>query len=114
MLSHSWSEDSRYLHHEPGEELQLDWPELSNTPWGAKAQVLAGALSHSGRPRGCFSGIGRSRTGSRRSMACYGGSARSWQVDRPPTIDEMRACASSSTADSRFACASDSPRELPR
>jgi hypothetical protein len=42
------------LEHEPGEELQLDWLELSETPWGEKAYVLVGALSHSGRgrPRG--------------------------------------------------------------
>lgn len=37
--------------HEPGEELQLDWLELSETPWGAKAHLLVGALSHSGRLR---------------------------------------------------------------
>ena len=43
------------LEHEPGEELQLDWLELSETPWGAKAYVLVGALSHSSRLRGCFS-----------------------------------------------------------
>ena len=41
------------LDHEPGEELQLDWLELSETPWGEKAYVLVGALSHSGRVRGC-------------------------------------------------------------
>ena len=39
------------LDHEPGEELQLDWLELSETPWGVKAYVLVGALSHSGRLR---------------------------------------------------------------
>lgn len=43
------------LEHEPGEELQIDWLELSQTPWGCKAYVLVGALSHSGRLRGCFS-----------------------------------------------------------
>ena len=50
------------LQHEPGEELQLDWLDLSNTPWGAKAQVLVRALSHSGRLCGWVSEIGRSRT----------------------------------------------------
>jgi transposase len=30
------------LDHEPGEELQLDWLELSETPWGEKAYVLVG------------------------------------------------------------------------
>ena len=43
------------LEHEPGEELQLDWLELADTPWGEKAYVLVGALSHSGRIRGVFS-----------------------------------------------------------
>jgi hypothetical protein len=28
------------LDHEPGEELQLDWLELNETPWGEKAYVL--------------------------------------------------------------------------
>ena len=42
------------LDHEPGEELQLDWLELAETPWGEKAYVLVGALSHSGRVRGVF------------------------------------------------------------
>ena len=41
--------------HEPGEELQLDWLELTETPWGVKAYVLVGALSHSSRLRGVFS-----------------------------------------------------------
>jgi hypothetical protein len=37
--------------HEPGEELlQLDWLELPETPWGEKAYVLIGVLSHSGWP----------------------------------------------------------------
>ena len=44
------------LEHEPGEELQLDWLELSETPWGAKAYVLVGALSHSGQLRGVLLG----------------------------------------------------------
>ena len=43
------------LEHEPGEEMQLDWLELSETPWGEQAYVLVGALSHSGRVRGVFS-----------------------------------------------------------
>jgi len=39
------------LAHEPGEELQLDWLELPETPWGGPAHVFVGALSHSGRIR---------------------------------------------------------------
>ena len=36
------------LAHDPGAELQLDWLELRETPWGRPAYVLVGALSHSG------------------------------------------------------------------
>src|SRR5712691_3361303 len=43
------------LAHAPGEELQLDWMELEETPWGEKACVLVGALSHSGRIRAILS-----------------------------------------------------------
>ncbi len=43
------------LEHAPGEELQLDWLELRETPWAVKAYVLVGALSHSSRLRGVFS-----------------------------------------------------------
>lgn len=43
------------LEHEPGEELQFDWLELSETPWGASAYVLVGALSFSGKCRGVIS-----------------------------------------------------------
>lgn len=50
------------LEHEPGEELQLDWLELSETPWGEKAHVLVGALSHSGRFVACSPMARRSRT----------------------------------------------------
>ena len=58
------------LEHEPGEELQLDWLELSETPWGVKAYVLVGALSHSGRLRGCSARARASRIWSRRWTAC--------------------------------------------
>jgi transposase len=35
------------IEHPPGEEVQWDWLELDDTPWGATASVLVGALSHS-------------------------------------------------------------------
>jgi transposase len=38
----------------PGEELQFDWLELRETPWGQAAYVLIGVLAHSGRCRGVF------------------------------------------------------------
>jgi transposase len=42
------------IDHPPGEELQFDWLELPETPWGQPAYVFIGALSHSGRCRGVF------------------------------------------------------------
>ncbi len=43
------------IEHPAGEEIQWDWLELDDTPWGAKAYVLVGALSHSSRFRAWFS-----------------------------------------------------------
>jgi hypothetical protein len=39
------------IDHPPGEEIQWDWLELGDTPWGTKLYVLVGALSHSGKFR---------------------------------------------------------------
>jgi transposase len=39
------------LDHPPGEELQLDWKELRETPWRAPAYALVGALAWSGTTR---------------------------------------------------------------
>jgi transposase len=77
------------LEHEPGEELQLDWLELSETPWGCKAFVLVGALSHSSRVRGVFSEgqsfphLADALDGVLRR---FGGTARSWRTDRMATF----------------------------
>ena len=77
------------LEHEPGEELQLDWLELSETPWGVKAYVLVGALSHSSRVRGCFSEaesfphLAEALDGVLRRLD---GTARSWRTDRMATF----------------------------
>lgn len=77
------------LIHEPGEELQIDWLELPETPWGQKAYVLAGALSFSGRIRGVFS----EGTSFAHLAACldqllrrFGGTAHSWRTDRMATF----------------------------
>jgi transposase len=77
------------LPHEPGEEMQLDWLELRETPWGCKAYVLVGALSHSGRLRGVFSEgesfphLAEALDGVLRRL---GGTARSWRTDRMATF----------------------------
>ena len=77
------------LDHDPGDELQLDWLELSETPWGEKAYVLVGALSHSGRVRGVFADgmtfahLIEALDGVLRRL---GGTTRSWRTDRMATV----------------------------
>jgi hypothetical protein len=77
------------IDHEPGEELQLDWWELAETPWGERAYVLVGALSHSGRLRAAFSEgqsfphlVGALDGVLRR----FGGTAKAWRTDRMATV----------------------------
>jgi transposase len=43
------------IEHPPGAEVQWDWLELPEAPWGGKAFVLTGALAYSGKVRGFFS-----------------------------------------------------------
>jgi transposase len=77
------------LDHGPGEELQLDWLELPETPWGEKAYVLVGALSHSGRVRGVFADgmtfahLIEALDGVLRRL---GGTTKSWRTDRMATF----------------------------
>jgi transposase len=79
------------LEHPPGEELQLDWLELPQTPWGQPASVLVGALSHSGRIRAVvsdgeeFARLVAALDGVLRRL---GGTARCWRTDRMSTIVE--------------------------
>jgi transposase len=77
------------LVHEPGEELQLDWLELEETPWGEKAYVLVGALSHSGRIRAVVSeGMDFAHLAAALDalLRRLGGTARSWRTDRMAAI----------------------------
>jgi transposase len=77
------------LAHEPGEELQLDWLELSETPWGEPAYVLVGALSHSGRIRAVVcEGMDFARLAAAldRLLRALGGTARCWRTDRMAAI----------------------------
>ena len=79
------------LVHERGEELQLDWLELPETPWGEPAHVLVGALSYSGRIRAVlsdgedFAHLVGALDGLLRRL---GGTARCWRTDRMSTIVE--------------------------
>lgn len=73
------------IDHPPGEELQFDWLELEQTPWGEPAYLLVGALSHSGQCRGVFSD-GQSGPHVIESLdgvlRRFGGSTRRWRTDR--------------------------------
>ena len=44
--------DTIEIDHPAGEEMQWDWFERRNAPWGGTAYVLLGTLPHSGRVRG--------------------------------------------------------------
>lgn len=76
------------IDHPPGEEIQWDWLELEETPWGQKAYVLVGALSHSGRFRAVFCEqmtLGHLAAAIHPVLLGLGGSARSWRTDRMAT-----------------------------
>jgi transposase len=77
------------LPHEPGEELQLDWLELRETPWGEPGYVLIGALSHSGRIRAVVcEGMDFAQLAAAldRLLRLLGGTARCWRTDRMAAI----------------------------
>jgi transposase len=77
------------IEHPAGEEIQWDWLVLDDTPWGAKAYVLVGALSHSGRVRGWFSEADDQAhlvVGIHEVLARFGGTTRRWRVDRMATV----------------------------
>jgi transposase len=77
------------IEHPPGEEIQWDWLELDQTPWGEPAFVLVGALSHSGRFRAVFCEqmtFGHLAEAMHRVLAALGGTPKVWRTDRMATI----------------------------
>ena len=77
------------IDHPPGEEIQWDWLELDDTPWGDKAYVLVGALSHSGKFRCWFSDSDDQAhlvVGIDEILRRLGGTAKRWRVDRMATV----------------------------
>src|SRR5487761_995033 len=75
--------------HPPGEEIQWDWFERRNAPWGGTAYVLLGTLPHSSRVRGVLAGsldqphlIEAIDAVLRR----HGGTPRIWRTDRLATV----------------------------
>lgn len=83
------TEATAEIPHEPGAELQLDWLELAETPWGRGAYVLVGALSHSSRCRAVFSeqmSFAHLAAAIDQLLRRFGGTAHSWRVDRMATF----------------------------
>jgi transposase len=77
------------IDHPPGAEVQWDWLELDDTPWGAKAFLLVGSLSHSSRSRGWFSESDDQAhliVGIHEVLQRLGGTGREWRVDRMATV----------------------------
>ena len=73
------------IEHPPGEEIQWDWLELHETPWGEPVFVLIGALSHSGRFRGVLCEqmtFGHLAGAVHDVLVALGGTARVWRTDR--------------------------------
>ena len=77
------------IDHPPGEEIQWDWLELRDTPWGDKLYVLVGALSYSGKFRCWLSDADDQAhliVGIDEILRRLGGTARRWRVDRMATV----------------------------
>lgn len=77
------------IEHPPGAEMQWDWLELPETPWGQPANVLVGALSHSSKARGWFSESQDQPhlvEGIHEILVRLGGIPKRWRVDRMSTV----------------------------
>ncbi len=77
------------IEHPPGAEVQWDWLELDDTPWGDKAYVLVGSLSHSSKTRAWFSESDDQAhliVGIDEVLRRLGGTGREWRVDRMATV----------------------------
>jgi transposase len=79
------------IEHAPGEEVQWDWLELPEAPWGGEAHMLVGTLSYSG----CFRAVlceGEEQAhlvdGIDGVLRRLGGTARRWRFDRMATVCE--------------------------
>lgn len=84
---------SAVIEHPPGVETQWDWVELPDPPahwgWGATANMLVGALSHSGRWRGVLSESQEQPfliDGLDRVARALGGLSKEWRFDRMSTV----------------------------
>ena len=77
------------IEHPAGEEIQWDWLELRDTPWGERAFVLVGVLPYSGRLRCWFSeSMDQAHlvAGIHQVLVRLGGTARRWRTDRMAAV----------------------------
>ncbi|MGH6943607.1 MAG: Mu transposase domain-containing protein, partial [Geminicoccaceae bacterium] len=96
---HGGREVTIEISHPPGEELQIDWWELPETPWGEPGYVLVGTLPHSGRIRGVFADamtFAHLAEALDALLRRFGGTPRRWRIDRMSTAviagtDRLRA-----------------------
>ena len=73
------------IDHPPGQEMQFDWLELTETPWGVPASLLVGALSYSSKCRASFNDgktTGHLVESLDQVLRGIGGTTRRWRTDR--------------------------------
>jgi len=77
------------IEHPPGEEIQWDWVELPEAPWGGDAHLLVGSLPCSGKFRAVFAESEDQAhlvEAMDAVLRALGGNARRWRVDRMATV----------------------------
>jgi len=77
------------IDHPAGEEIQWDWAERRNAPWGATSYGLLGTLAHSGRTREVLcESMDQPHLieGIDGVLRRLGGTARHWRTDRLATV----------------------------
>jgi transposase len=81
--------DTIEIEHPAGEEIQWDWFERRNAPWGATAYVLLGTLPHSGKVRGVLAekmDQAHLIEAIDEVLRRLGGTPRVWRTDRLATV----------------------------
>jgi transposase len=81
--------DTIEIEHPAGEEIQWDWFERRNAPWGQTAYVLLGTLPHSGRIRGVLAekmDQAHLIEAMDQVMRRLGGTGHVWRTDRLATV----------------------------
>jgi hypothetical protein len=81
--------DTIEIDHPSGEEIQWDWFERRNAPWGGTAYVLLGTLPHSSRVRGVLAeSLDQAHLIEAMDavMRRLGGTTRIWRTDRLATV----------------------------